>query len=92
MSELEVINDLFRGRVAELEKSERDARQAEKASIDEADRLRQELNRARHREQILEQRLEELAQNGIDYDVLNATEEEAKRGKRRRIDENGRDS
>lgn len=46
VSELEVINDLFRGRVAELESSERDARRKELAKAEEAQRLSSALEAA----------------------------------------------
>jgi len=43
VSELEVIQDLFRGRVGELESAEQAARQAERDARDELERLRAEL-------------------------------------------------
>lgn len=46
VSELEVINDLFRGRVAELEASERDARRNELSKAEEAQRLSSALEAA----------------------------------------------
>ena len=53
VSELEVINDLFRGRVAELEASEAAARENEA-------RTRAELEQCAVREQYLKRRVEEL--------------------------------
>ncbi|KAK3671565.1 GATA zinc finger protein 3 [Recurvomyces mirabilis] len=49
VSELEVINGLFRGRVAELENSEQEARRAEKVKDEEIARLRSELEDAGRR-------------------------------------------
>lgn len=43
VSELEVINDLFRGRVAELEASEQEARRAEAAARESERRLRKQM-------------------------------------------------
>lgn len=45
VSELEVINDLFRGRVGELEAAEEAARKAEREARDEMERLKGELAR-----------------------------------------------
>lgn len=53
VSEMELINDLFRNRVSELEQSEQSARQTET-------QLRQELEEIKHREANLKRRLEEL--------------------------------
>ena len=50
VSELEVINDLFRGRVAELEQSEQDARNA-------ADKYKADLDAALGRESALKARV-----------------------------------
>ncbi|KAK4554082.1 GATA zinc finger protein 3 [Recurvomyces mirabilis] len=49
VSELEVINGLFRGRVAELENSEQEARRVEKVKDEEIARLRSELEDAGRR-------------------------------------------
>lgn len=64
VSELEVINDLFRGRVAELEAAEASARE-------EATRLRSELEASRSREEALKRRVEQLETmvNGEDQDA-----------------------
>lgn len=59
VSELEVINDLFRGRVAQLEQHERDARRGEQAKEEEVARLRADLQAAEARAKSLEQRLAE---------------------------------
>lgn len=60
VSELEVINDLFRGRVAELEASENEARRAEASARDEVSRLRAELDASRASEEQLKRRVEQL--------------------------------
>ncbi|KAF2101311.1 hypothetical protein NA57DRAFT_35359 [Rhizodiscina lignyota] len=60
VSELEVINDLFRGRVSELEGSEQDARRQALAAQESEARIRQELGQAWEREKGLRKRLEEL--------------------------------
>ena len=60
MSELEVINDLFRGRVSELEAAEQEARRAESAARQAETSLRNELEQTRAREDILRRRLDEL--------------------------------
>ena len=57
VSELEVINDLFRGRVAELESSEREARMNETLKEEEIQRLRDELNATNARAEKLERRI-----------------------------------
>lgn len=46
VSELEVINDLFRGRVSELEASERDARRNELCKAEDVQRLSSALEAA----------------------------------------------
>lgn len=60
MSELEVINDLFRGRVAELEQSEQDARAKESSARDAADQYKADLDAALVREAGLKKRVELL--------------------------------
>lgn len=49
MSELEVIQDLFRGRVDELEKSERAAKEAENLKKEENERIQADLETANAR-------------------------------------------
>lgn len=49
VSELEVINDLFRGRVAELEASEQNARRNEHSKVEEARQLSSALDAANAR-------------------------------------------
>lgn len=53
VSEMELINDLFRNRVSELEQSEQSARLTESS-------LRQELEEVRQREADLKRRIEEI--------------------------------
>jgi GATA-binding protein len=60
VSELEVINDLFRGRVAQLEQSEQDARRSEKAKDEEVLRLRTDLEAMQAKAAELERRLAEI--------------------------------
>ncbi|PNS16996.1 protein GZF3 [Sphaceloma murrayae] len=60
VSELEVINDLFRGRVAELESSEQEARRSESMAREETSRVKRDLEAALGREEVLKRRVEEL--------------------------------
>ncbi|KAI9867515.1 MAG: hypothetical protein M1813_009074 [Trichoglossum hirsutum] len=60
VSELEVINDLFRGRVAELEQSESNARRGEMIRRDAEEHLRRVLDDTQRREQDLKRRVSEL--------------------------------
>ncbi|KAF2225036.1 hypothetical protein BDZ85DRAFT_186916, partial [Elsinoe ampelina] len=60
VSELEVINDLFRGRVAELESSEQEARRAESMAREETARMKRDLDAALAREEGLKRRIQEL--------------------------------
>lgn len=60
VSELEVINDLFRGRVSELEQSEQEARRREALAQEAADRYRADLHTAHAREADLKRRVEDL--------------------------------
>lgn len=62
VSELEVINELFRGRVAELEQSDANARRSEMVVRDAEVRLRQSLEDAHRREDDLKHRINELEQ------------------------------
>lgn len=67
VSELEVINELFRGRVAELEQSDATARRSEMIVRDSEARLRRSLEESQRRENDLKQRLsglENLAAEG----------------------------
>jgi GATA-binding protein len=61
---LEVINDLFRGRVNELEQNEQEARQAEQVAKAMEAHLRTELEAAHNREADLKRRLDELEGEG----------------------------
>ena len=60
VSELEVINDLFRGRVTELELAEQDARRAEKMKDEEVERHRSDIDTANAKVEDLQKRLAEL--------------------------------
>ncbi|KAI9769812.1 MAG: hypothetical protein M1840_003806 [Geoglossum simile] len=60
VSELEVINDLFRGRVTELEQSEATARRGEMVRRDTEEHLRRVLDDTQRREQDLKRRVDEL--------------------------------
>ncbi|KAI9830937.1 MAG: hypothetical protein M1819_005320 [Sarea resinae] len=60
VSELEVINDLFRGRVAELENSEANARRSEMMARESESQIRAALDDSRAREHDLKRRIEEL--------------------------------
>jgi GATA-binding protein len=62
VSELEVINELFRGRVAELEQSDATARRSEMIVRDSEVRLRRSLEEAHRREDDLKRRINELEQ------------------------------
>lgn len=60
VSELEVINELFRGRVAELEQSDATARRSEMIVRDSEVRLRRSLEDSQRREDDLQRRVTEL--------------------------------
>lgn len=60
ISELEVINDLFRGRVAQLEQAERDARAEARSKDEEMQRSRSDLETANARVAELQKRVAEL--------------------------------
>ncbi|KAL1305301.1 hypothetical protein AAFC00_002204 [Neodothiora populina] len=60
VSELEVINDLFRGRVAELEQSEQAARRNAELAHDAAERYRSDLDAALSREKDMKRRIDQL--------------------------------
>ena len=60
VSELEVINELFRGRVAELEQSDAAARRSEMVVRESESRLRRSLEDAQRREEDLKRRLGEI--------------------------------
>jgi GATA-binding protein, other eukaryote len=60
VNELEVINDLFRGRVTELEHSEEEARRAERMKDEELQRCQAELNTANEKFNELQKRVAEL--------------------------------
>lgn len=60
VSELEVINDLFRGRVSELEQSEQESRRQEGLAREAASRYKADLETALSRESDLKRRLQEV--------------------------------
>lgn len=60
VSELEVINELFRGRVAELEQSDATARRSEMIVRDSEVRLRRSLEESQRREEDLKRHLSDL--------------------------------
>lgn len=60
VSELEVINDLFRGRVGELETSEQEARREANAKREENERLQSDLHTERRKIEDLQKRLAEF--------------------------------
>ena len=60
VSELEVINDLFRGRVTELEQGEQEARRAERTKDEEVERYKADLETANAKVTDLQKRLAEL--------------------------------
>ncbi|KAL4910071.1 hypothetical protein BDW74DRAFT_173539 [Aspergillus multicolor] len=60
VSELDLINGLFRGRVAELEQSDATARRSEMILRDSEARLRRSLDDAQRREEELKRRISEL--------------------------------
>ncbi|KAK8152433.1 hypothetical protein BC567DRAFT_54721 [Phyllosticta citribraziliensis] len=68
VSELEVINDLFRGRVTELEQSEQRARQDEAVARDNEKQMRDQLEEAHAREAELRRRVEELENKLGEYE------------------------
>lgn len=60
VSELDLINELFRGRVAELEQSDASARRSEMIARDSESRLRRSLDESQHREEELKRRVSDL--------------------------------
>ncbi|EEA28738.1 GATA transcription factor (AreB), putative [Talaromyces marneffei ATCC 18224] len=67
VSELEVINELFRGRVAELEQSDATARRSEMIARDSEARLRRSLEDSQRREDDMKRRISELEQQLSDH-------------------------
>lgn len=60
VSELEFVNELFRGRVTELEQSDASARRSEMIVRDSEVRLRRSLEESQRREEDLKQRISDL--------------------------------
>lgn len=83
VSELEVINELFRGRVTQLEQSEEASRRSEMNVRDSEMQLRQSLEEAQNREEELKRKVSELEQQLNEYKQQqngnDVTEPEAKR-------------
>ncbi|PLN83642.1 hypothetical protein BDW42DRAFT_61180 [Aspergillus taichungensis] len=73
VSELELINGLFRGRVAELEQSDATARRSEMIVRDSEVRLRRSLEEAQHREEDLKRRVSELERQVSDQSGLGSS-------------------
>lgn len=73
VSELELINGLFRGRVAELEQSDATARRSEMIVRDSEVRLRRSLEEAQHREEDLKRRVSELERQVSDHSGLGSS-------------------
>jgi GATA-binding protein len=67
VSELEVINELFRGRVAELEQSDATARRSEMIARDSEARLRRSLEDSQRREEDLKRRISDIEQQFLDH-------------------------
>lgn len=65
VSELEVINELFRGRVAQLEQDESMARRGEQVNRDIVDDLTRKLEESQRRENQLKRRLDDVEQELI---------------------------
>ncbi|KAI4133904.1 MAG: hypothetical protein LQ347_001976 [Umbilicaria vellea] len=66
VSELEVINDLFRGRVAQLEQADENTRQDEAVQRNAHLQLRQALEQSQQREDSLKRRVDELERQVAD--------------------------
>jgi len=64
VSELEVINDLFRGRVGELENSEQEARREANSKREENERLKSDVETERRKVEDLQKRVTELESEG----------------------------
>ncbi|GAQ06436.1 GATA type zinc finger protein asd-4 [Aspergillus lentulus] len=73
VSELELINGLFRGRVAELEQSDATARRSEMIVRDSEARLRRSLEEAQRREEELKRRVSDLERQLADQANLNSS-------------------
>ncbi|KAJ5595986.1 GATA type zinc finger protein asd-4 [Penicillium hetheringtonii] len=81
VSELDLINELFRGRVAELEQSDASARRSEMIARDSEARLRRSLEESQRREEELKRHVSELEQQlGTTSSLdLDSSEPQAKR-------------
>jgi GATA-binding protein len=79
VSELDLINELFRGRVAELEQSDASARRSEMIARDSEARLRRSLDESQRREENLKRRVEELEHQISASADADSSEPQAKR-------------
>lgn len=77
VSELEVINELFRGRVAELEQSDATSRRSQMIARDSETRLQRSLEDAQHREEGLKRRVDDLErQLGNNHGFSNGSQQQ----------------
>lgn len=89
VSELELINGLFRGRVSQLERSEEVSRRSEMNSLDSESVLRRSLEESQKREEDLKRRVSELEEKvkGLTQDQAGSDLEEPASKKARLSDE-----
>jgi GATA-binding protein len=83
VSELEIINDLFKGRVSELEQSDANARRSEMLVRESENRLRRTLEEALNREEELKRRVTAL----VTELQRNSEEDGGHRAKRARVED-----
>jgi len=79
VSELEVINELFKGRVTQLEQDESNARRGQEYSRESEHKLKQHLEESQRRENQLKRRLDDVERE------LNELKESAPRAKKMRV-------
>lgn len=79
VSELEVINELFRGRVTQLEQDETNARRGEEMSLEKERILMNKLEESQRRENQLKRRLDDVERE------LNELRDGAPRAKKMRV-------
>ncbi|KAJ6160835.1 Zinc finger NHR/GATA-type [Penicillium chermesinum] len=91
VSELDLINELFRGRVTELEQSDASARRSEMIARDSEARLRRSLEESQRREEELKRRVSELERQ-IGNSEGDISEPSAKRIRLSDVVETGEDS
>jgi GATA-binding protein, other eukaryote len=85
VSELEVVNDLYKGRVSQLEQSESSARRSEILARDSENRLHRNLEEVYRREDDLKRRISELEAELRSRG--SETNEDAHRAKRARVED-----